>query len=898
MKRALRSSTLPVGGRECGCLLHDVNSTSNLFTVTETLKRRAAYKKLLTKGLINKRRKFLCQSCLDREVDFDEPVPTASEVDSPNAELEHSDASNDGGECKDWLAMSDHEKESNCKQAYQLGVKIRKALYEDCISAIGQYEDFDGSPKDWLAQQNKLLVSFLMGCTGCDNPEGKKELALTHAVEAILHTRHLNTVTPFAFLRNVLLDSCTKNKTCIQVNGVWEPAGSYTTVHNFACREVPKVDIPQGDIHVVIDNNQVVPKTSGRRVKEDGAFTVDICTAMSVIKPASDEALCCDSSLKPSSWWQRPSQQTMQKVVNLEAEALDEYRVYRHKYISEKIQQIRHTFNKDKTDYVDVAVRHENNKNVCSQCTTVYTSNDNLCPSCKFDPVHFDKGYDPYHLCDSFHATERPKVITAEPCLVNPNSKENVKKALQHVENEVLTGDRKWTTLWADGVPLRYGFQMQETMLKCSQCEEICNLSDNHEHKDHLEPLFGSLLLRLGKGHVELNMARTLLDYLWQPIGSDVAKHLGFRSMRALEVVKKGIDHHRSLQILQIILEGLVLELLTPYIAELPGSVEASPTNYFRWVAAEVKSQNYLFFFDLAFSYLFSFHLYHCGVRKNDFTAISAAEAAFVPLFAGRPHDIYKRLMLRERHLQVTMPPKLLEYCARTSSFSVSGDALTGQGADFIQEQQNRIQKSFLPPGRITGDIWRKTARTADDLQRRKESLVLLSGFSATDGMRTYPKFDLEVTMVRRLIRGSGLFKDHGNDQPIRSVGGVLLPQGLLNMKHQVQQCHKLFQEEVARSGDFNVRHKAEYVCLSLEEAEARQQNLLKTKDDVIAAIRATLGQMQEKSDYEEQLDTLVKHRGRHQLQEFIRLYENVSEQLSVQLLQVEELPELHTMDD
>ena len=72
----------------------------------------------------------------------------------------------------------------------------------------------------------------------------------------------------------------------------------------------------------------------------------------------------------------------------------------------------------------------------------------------------------------------------------------------------------------------------------------------------------------------------------------------------------------------------------------------------------------------------------------------------------------------------------------------------------------------------------------------------------------------------------------------------------------------------------------------------------LKTKDDVIAAIRATLGQMQEKSDYEEQLDTLVKHRGRHQLQEFIRLYENVSEQLSVQLLQVEELPELHTMDD
>jgi hypothetical protein len=83
-----------------------------------------------------------------------------------------------------------------------------------------------------------------------------------------------------------------------------------------------------------------------------------------------------------------------------------------------------------------------------------------------------------------------------------------------------------------------------------------------------------------------------------------------------------------------------------------------------------------------------------------------------------------------------------------------------------------------------------------------------------------------------------------------------------------------------------------------VEEAGARQQNHLKTKDDVITVIQAILGQLAERCDYKEQLDTLVKQKGRHQLQEFVNLYQNVNEQLSVQQAQVEDLPELHTLVD
>ena len=62
--------------------------------------------------------------------------------------------------------------------------------------------------------------------------------------------------------------------------------------------------------------------------------------------------------------------------------------------------------------------------------------------------------------------------------------------------------------------------------------------------------------MRLGKGHIEINFARALLDVLWHPVASEVAKMLGFHG-----VVRKGVDHHRSKQILHIV-EGLTLELL------------------------------------------------------------------------------------------------------------------------------------------------------------------------------------------------------------------------------------------------------------------------------------------------------------------------------------------------
>ena len=65
------------------------------------------------------------------------------------------------------------------------------------------------------------------------------------------------------------------------------------------------------------------------------------------------------------------------------------------------------------------------------------------------------------------------------------------------------------------------------------------------------------LLLLPGLGHMELNQSNILLKLLWEPVLSHVVSLLGFRTPRAKQVVKEGIDHHHSRQILEACLEAI-----------------------------------------------------------------------------------------------------------------------------------------------------------------------------------------------------------------------------------------------------------------------------------------------------------------------------------------------------
>ena len=70
----------------------------------------------------------------------------------------------------------------------------------------------------------------------------------------------------------------------------------------------------------------------------------------------------------------------------------------------------------------------------------------------------------------------------------------------------------------------------------------------------------------LGPGHIELNLARLLLRFLCQAFLSHFVKGLGFRTLKAQQLVLNGVDHHRSKQLLSSCFEALSKELLVSCI--------------------------------------------------------------------------------------------------------------------------------------------------------------------------------------------------------------------------------------------------------------------------------------------------------------------------------------------
>ena len=58
-----------------------------------------------------------------------------------------------------------------------------------------------------------------------------------------------------------------------------------------------------------------------------------------------------------------------------------------------------------------------------------------------------------------------------------------------------------------------------------------------------------------GPGHIELNLARLLLRFLWQQFLFHFVKCLGFGALKPQQVVLNGADHNRSEQLLFLVLK-------------------------------------------------------------------------------------------------------------------------------------------------------------------------------------------------------------------------------------------------------------------------------------------------------------------------------------------------------
>ena len=309
--------------------------------------------------------------------------------------------------------------------------------------------------------------------------------------------------------------------------------------------------------------------------------------------------------------------------------------------------------------------------------------------------------------------------------MVNPNSIATVSEVIEHVLDITRVKDpeqpRKWAIIHSDGVPYVYASELQDNLFVCNICGEEINKGDMRcemwntfldEHTKKcsrsFEFLFDNIMFVSGPGHIELNLARLLLRFLWQPFLSHFVKCIGFRIYKAQQVALNGVDHHRSKQLLSSCFEALSKELLVPYICYCTEKgEEASNDGYQDCVDNFIDDPTYLFLYHVTYTHLLGFHLYNEATRKKHSLRMMAARVQCSKLFFSFHHRKYQKLLVRDLCQRVQMPETLVNYITSHERFSVSGEKNTGEGADFVHENSNKTTKSFLTPGMPTAETWR-----------------------------------------------------------------------------------------------------------------------------------------------------------------------------------------------
>lgn len=149
-----------------------------------------------------------------------------------------------------------------------------------------------------------------------------------------------------------------------------------------------------------------------------------------------------------------------------------------------------------------------------------------------------------------------------------------------------------------------------------------------------------------GLGHYEINMVKSVVNFLWKVAFEDLGKMLGFKSPTALASLRawtgktcisllhlcKQIkiifdhlwyllfwsfskDHHKSWQALQIFLHAVSEELVTPYVQQCESTyIHPSLRGYYEWLHSSQLTLMYEFMREVVFTYCLSMCLEQvCG---------------------------------------------------------------------------------------------------------------------------------------------------------------------------------------------------------------------------------------------------------------------------------------------
>lgn len=259
---------------------------------------------------------------------------------------------------------------------------------------------------------------------------------------------------------------------------------------------------------------------------------------------------------------------------------------------------------------------------------------------------------------------KRTNVLTLDPVDVNPNSYKSLIEVLRAIRLKadiIMYGGktRYWVIIYCDGLPHSLILNLIESFYVCQICKaEVLGSDEIQKHIDEFHKgeqvdflrEFSWILLKSGGGHYESNLLKSFYELNWIPFMSKLCSIWGFETEPAQKTAKACHDHHKSIQMLQLLHIGTLLQLVEPYVLECKdNNLIPTPEDYlYRYAPQRETEPNYKYMLEQVCTYAQGIFSYHAGTRRNNSKLIEDEQLITSPLFHGRSHGKYQDIEMYE----------------------------------------------------------------------------------------------------------------------------------------------------------------------------------------------------------------------------------------------------------
>lgn len=412
----------------------------------------------------------------------------------------------------------------------------RKHLYDDIINLINDEERFSldsllgYSTSEWLSKQNPVIVEFIKTLIKHENEDLLEEqlLKCAVAVDAIYGARHRKYVSAINLAASAIKYSIAKSKAIIDLDSRFLSSGGYKKFikwqENLAGEATP---LPNGSLILAFDNEQKGVKNYLDR----NYNTVVFHTVTSFLAFNFDTNDQTQTIREP--WLnQKLNPLQMEELFDITPEMQRLLDQQLHEYLSIILDEVCTEKNKSTNIIDDLIAEHNttiSKKKRCNKCGKIEIENSRRkCPDCNeklaniaeiqqeetresiletnttkslyFKFYQYSANISDISPINPISITQRsfpqdgvevPEIFIPDPLPLNPNSIENVRKVLEHIQeiSGINKGKRKWIPVVCDGIPYNYAQKIKED--------------------------YPRILLIPGQLHEEMNMLKSFVELNW-----------------------------------------------------------------------------------------------------------------------------------------------------------------------------------------------------------------------------------------------------------------------------------------------------------------------------------------------------------------------------------------------